>query len=542
MYNRRGRHMKSVRKENFIFIFLLVFMVLCFLANHFTTDNMYNPALEHGNTTINPIMVEAVDDATDIFHLKLESVDENNNTLLFYTNHQEVYAYIDDEMIYSLEKADSIFGRTPGAMWNIITLPTDTDEIQIKISQVYPDLAKQKVEFELGSALYMYRNIMNIAPFEIILTSAIIIIGFILFGYWILLFRKVNIQRELLYLALFAIIFGIWNFGETQFAVFMFNNRAFWSYLAFTCLMTMCLPAVFFFREFLETKDKYIYKIIVAYIVSETIICQTLHLTGLVGVKQTAIFGMVSIVLVLAYLLFAIISGIKRRKNTQKIVVNIIGLILLVITAVIDMSSYFTNILSANKAAKIGFLVYVILLGIETSRAARERLQVEQKMELIKEMAVKDILTGCYNRNSYNKDVGDYNNLTGVQIIGFDLNDLKKCNDTKGHMAGDMYIINAANMICEIYGEFGKVYRIGGDEFCVITKNISEEQLAAKKEQLKVAIAHYILNHPDSGFGIACGYATYDPKLDMDIEGIRHRADLLMYENKKIIKSNMITE
>ena len=70
----------------------------------------------------------------------------------------------------------------------------------------------------------------------------------------------------------------------------MFDNRAFWSYLAFSCLMVMCLPAVYFFREFMEVRDHHFHRIVAGYFVLETVICQTLHLLGVVGVKETADF------------------------------------------------------------------------------------------------------------------------------------------------------------------------------------------------------------------------------------------------------------
>lgn len=530
--------MKFFRKESWISIFLFVSAILCVVAFHVTSDKMYNPSFEVENQIVSADKVEKIDKGTEVYYLKMDKLNVNNNTLLFYTNHQEVFVYVDGEQVYSLEKADSIFGHTPGAMWNMITLPLDTEEVQVKVSQVYPELSKQVPEFELGNSNNIYRDVVGGAAVEIILSGAIVVIGIALTMYWLVVFFRTNQQRALLYLGLFAIIFGIWNVGETRFAVFLFEKRAFFSYLAFTCLMTMCLPAVHFFKEFLEVEDKIFYKLISAYIVIETVTCQVLHLTGIAGVKQTANYTMVSIVLILVYLLYAIIKGIVERKNIKKITINIIGLLILVITTLVDMSGYYINVMRAEKIAKVGFLIYAIILGLETTRIAREKLQEEQKMELLKEMAVKDMLTGCFNRNAYSEDVSNMVTLSGVQIIGFDLNDLKKCNDTKGHKAGDAYISEAAKMIQKIFGNFGKLYRVGGDEFCIITKGMSDAQFLKKRDALKLAIAHYRLDHPDSGFGIACGYASYDAKVDETIEDIRHRADLSMYENKKEIKSS----
>ncbi len=528
--------MKSILTRNWVAVFVTCFMALTIIAFVSTTDNIHNPALKSESMTITPSNIESPDAVTDILTLRIPSLEDNQDTMLFYTNHQEVYVHVGEELIYSLDSAESIFGRTPGAMWNFLHIPAGVSEIKVTLVQVYENLPKQNVIFEIGNEINMYRAVLDDSVLELLLTFAIVLIGFSLTIYWVLLFWKKNKQREILYLGLFALVFGIWNFGETQFAVFMFGNRAAWSYMAFTCLMIMCLPAIYFFREFLEVEEKIIYKIVVSYIVGETIIAQTLHLTGIVGAKQTAVYTVASIVLILMYLLFAIILSIKKRKHMRKIMVNIVGLTILVGTAVIDISSYFTNILTSVKVAKIGFLLYVIMLGAETVRAAKEQVEEEQKMEFIREMAVKDLLTGCYNRNAYTEDTAAIKDLKGIQIIGFDLNDLKKCNDTRGHQAGDKYISDAALLICGLFGGFGKVYRVGGDEFVVVARDVSEEKLLKRREQMAVEIQHYLLDNPDSGFGIACGFASYDESLDKNIEDIRNRADICMYENKKEIK------
>lgn len=524
-------------KKSWLSFFLFFMAVLCTIAYYVTSDRVYNPNLGSDNIIVEAQTVEKIGEDSERYYLELEEVDVIHHTLLFYSNHQEIYVYTADELIYALEAADSIFGRTPGAVWNMVNLPVGTKNVEVEVVQVYPDARNRPIQFELGNGIHMYRDVLDGSAVELVLSATIVIIGIALFLYWILVFRKMNTEREVLYLGLFAIIFGVWNFGETQFAIFMFERRAFFSYLAFTCLMVMCLPAVFFFKEFLEVEDEHIYKWVSAYIIGETIICQFLHLTGIAGVKETGHFSIISIVLILLYLLYAIIKGLLTKRNTRKIIVNIIGLLVLAVTAVVDITSYYTNVLTAVKISKIGFLIYAVLLGIETTRIARENLQEKQKMALLKEMAVKDMLTGCFNRNAYAEDTSKIQNLTGVQVFGFDLNDLKKCNDTKGHKAGDKYIVDAAHMICKLFGDFGKVYRIGGDEFCIISKNITEVQIENKKALLKMSIAHYLLDHPDSGFGIAVGYATYDANLDEDIEDIRHRADLSMYEYKKETKN-----
>ena len=528
--------MSERKKRNLLMLFLAVFAVLVLVASAWMKENKFNSTIATDTTIIVPVQMEVLDHATDRYTFAISGIDETNNTFLFYTNHLDVFVYADGELIYSLEKDESIFGRTPGAMWNILSLPVDVKEVQVETVYAYPSLGKQNIEFKLGNAINMQREVVVNSIIDVCICLAILIIGIALFTYWLMVFRKTDEQKELFYLGLFAIIFGIWAFGEAQLSVFMFSKRAFWSYMAFSCLMTMCLPFLLFVKEFLQTEDKHLHRWIAGYIILEAIVAQVLHLTGVLGVKETVLFTMANIVFTILYLLYAIVTAIRRKKDMRKIKANIVGLFALVITAIADMSGYFTNVSEANQLGKMGFLIYAIILGAETARIAQEQVQENQKMEIYREMAQKDLPTGCYNRNAFAEDTSVGLELTGVQVITFDLNNLKQCNDTKGHMAGDKYIADAAHMIQDIFAGLGKVYRIGGDEFCVITSKIPEKIIEGKRDLLGIAIEKYRKENEDEGFGIACGYATYDPELDKDLEETRHRADIFMYKNKKEIK------
>lgn len=528
--------MNDRKNQRWLMFFLAVIAGLVLLASGMVKENKYSPTLGEGSFSIEPVRKEHVGIGKMSYTFEDIDIDETKNTFLFYTNHLEVFVYADDALIYSLKKDESMFGRTPGAMWNIMSLPVDVKEIRVETEQAYPSLAEQDVKFELGNAIVMQRDVVMNSIKDVCVCLCILIIGVALFFYWFMVFRKTNEQKELFYLGLFAGIFGIWAFGETQLAVFLFSHRAFWSYLAFSCLMTMCLPFLLFAKEFLEAEDKHMHKWIAGYVIIETIVAQFLHLTGIASVKETVYFTIASIFLVMFYLIYAIVTAMQKRKNKRKIVANIIGLFALAATVMIDMGGYFTNVSQANQLGKVGFLIYAVILGVETARIAQEQVQESHKAAIYREMAHKDIPTGCYNRNAYAEDTSIGVELTGVQLITFDLNNLKKCNDTKGHMAGDKYIADAAHMIQDVFGRLGKVYRIGGDEFCVIAKNISEDVVLEKRAILRNEILRYRNENNDDGFGIACGYATFSPEIDKDIEETRHRADLSMYENKKEIK------
>ena len=110
------------------------------------------------------------------------------------------------------------------------------------------------------------------------------------------------------------------------------------------------------------------------------------------------------------------------------------------------------------------------------SKVIEERLQKEklQKEKLIY-TSNTDALTRCLNRHAYENDMKKLNLSEEWVYISADLNGLKQANDSYGHMAGDELICAAADCMRDSFHEYGKVYRIGGDEFAVIiTENTSQ--------------------------------------------------------------------
>lgn len=82
-----------------------------------------------------------------------------------------------------------------------------------------------------------------------------------------------------------------------------------------------------------------------------------------------------------------------------------------------------------------------------------------------------DKLTGLYNRRAYEDDLQKYPDIPtepNFAYAAIDVNGLKTVNDQLGHDAGDELIKGAADCLQQTFGNHGKVYRIGGDEFAAM--------------------------------------------------------------------------
>ncbi|WP_312632289.1 GGDEF domain-containing protein, partial [Mammaliicoccus sciuri] len=64
-----------------------------------------------------------------------------------------------------------------------------------------------------------------------------------------------------------------------------------------------------------------------------------------------------------------------------------------------------------------------------------------------------------------------------ISIISIDLDGLKKINDKFGHQTGDLYIKQASKIIQDVINKKYIVYRIGGDEYIIILKNLSHKEI-----------------------------------------------------------------
>lgn len=127
--------------------------------------------------------------------------------------------------------------------------------------------------------------------------------------------------------------------------------------------------------------------------------------------------------------------------------------------------------------------------------------------------------------------------LTGISLASefvyaaLDVNGLKGVNDTLGHNAGDELIHGAAECMKQCFGSYGKVYRIGGDEFVSIIF-VDESELKKIREDFDEVISHWsgaMVNK----ISISCGYVYSREKNWESFEEIASEADIRMYEAKE---------
>lgn len=158
---------------------------------------------------------------------------------------------------------------------------------------------------------------------------------------------------------------------------------------------------------------------------------------------------------------------------------------------------------------------------------------LENEVEELSEISMTDDMTGLENRRSYDTllyELRDSDQYKNHVFIVFDINGLKHINDTIGHDAGDELIIAAAKAIDAAFGRYGKLFRIGGDEFIAdITKYSGSSEYLSKliDDQVKE-----VNKDRDNKLSISYGI-VFASEYDEDVDEIIRIADKKMYEAKR---------
>lgn len=177
-----------------------------------------------------------------------------------------------------------------------------------------------------------------------------------------------------------------------------------------------------------------------------------------------------------------------------------------------------------------------VLMGIMKNRSD----DIGKKLEETIRSANTDALTGVKNLTAYTAKIADLTEKMKAakrsfySVVMVDINNLKKMNDTNGHLAGDIYIRNCTNLLSDVFG-MNPIYRIGGDEFAVIlegtgfmNRQLMMDRIVEKNEKASR------LDGVENGYAyISVGISDYDPETDISVSDVVRRADEAMYIMKK---------
>ena len=172
-------------------------------------------------------------------------------------------------------------------------------------------------------------------------------------------------------------------------------------------------------------------------------------------------------------------------------------------------------------------LIMPFLIGSEYSRLYCSTIAIAMFVYYvfsILQVTKKDPLTGLLNRQAYYSDISnDPEEITA--LVSIDMNGLKTINDTEGHEAGDKAISAIADCFFRAAKRRQTVYRIGGDEFVIVCRKVSEEEVIELTKRI-----HQLVDETSYSCSVGYGFSGDGKK---PIDDLLRESDESMYFEKQ---------
>ena len=184
-------------------------------------------------------------------------------------------------------------------------------------------------------------------------------------------------------------------------------------------------------------------------------------------------------------------------------------------------------------------LSYQPVIGGGTVVIFEDVTEREKAEERARFLATHDDLTGLPSRSVFGEAVNDavkaghrYGHEFAVMFM--DLDRFKNINDTLGHAAGDILLIEIAERLRECMRASDVIARIGGDEFVIMLREVSDQsQVATVARKILAAVVKPLTIHGhECRITASIGISMF-PTDALDEESLIKNADAAMYVAKE---------
>ena len=555
---------KTFNKLTSLFAIIASFMLALLLTVLLVVDNVdtINVREDKQITLIEDYSLERVQTENSPVGLKevyVFTLGDNlaGKTLAFYTLHQYVEVYIEEELIYSATKSDeNQMSTTYGGDWILIPLTiNDTNKrVSIIITPVYDFIIGERIEIYVGSPVYILEKEFRAEMIPMILGVIALFMGllFILVAFYN--WAKKERGGYIMALGIFSMLLGLWKLAGLRFMPFLdLNKPTFFLYLEYGSLAMVLPPLIWSIRAKYKSLTKRhldrMSMVISLFVIVEVI----LQLLGVIDFRQLLIVNN-GLMIAVGVVIIAL-SIYDRIKFKKKLISMEDGNLFIIITGgVIDMISYYiTNTSNELVCTLIAVNIYVVLEGINLllTYSNNEKELAKQERELVdKELTIK---------MSQIQPHFLYNSLTSIHYLcDKDPKLAKKAVKWfSTYLRGNLESMSKENMVpfeqelnhIEIYLKLEKlrfgeyldvVYNIETKDFLIpsltiqpLVENAVKHGVGDKKEGGQVIIStldiddYYVVTIEDTGIGFDETKAFSDDRKHIGIENVKDRLNLI---------------
>lgn len=545
---------RPVRNHHILLLGLLFAMLFTIVPSVYLSSEMpglpvsFTEHMDTGWTDENgvpieqlPCKLEASGTTLRLSHTVPNIAAEDDRFFVFQTRYESIRVWADDTLIYETAqtKKDAL-----GSRWHFV--PADSckgaSSLRIELTRFEEkDYWRISAVFFDHTDAILIQLLQDYAPAILFGLLSLLFVLVMIFICFFMAKEKIPGIPAILALTAFVFLSGQWILLDSKITTLFGGNYAlsyFFSYCAFYLLMA---PFLLYIQLLLDCKNRALQYLSWAFIVN-TVICMGLHLAGLVDIQSTAIVVHILLffsMLVSTWELFR--SVIKRKEH--KLRFTFFGVLFLYTAALVSIVLYNTGVLCPTNNASLyswASLILIFCMAVDEAFSLRYMWKEKQYAECYQKMALQDSMTLLGNRNAYELHLQkiQLDSPHRVIFVIFDVDNLKRMNDTYGHLVGDQIIYRTAQCIHKVFEPFGSCYRIGGDEFCVILscdedvssllKNFEAQFKEKSKDTISTTISYGWKERIFDGEAVTAE----------DIDLLRKEADENMYRHKKENKAD----
>lgn len=520
-----------------VFIFIIVLLIMpgksLALDSESISDFNSNWTLISDNSTLKTISLPIkinTDEPVVISKIIPDDI-EYPMVLGFRTAHQKLKIFCNEELIYSFGYDNfSIFAKSPGSAYNLVRLPKECtgETLTIEFFSPYAVYNGDIPVIHNGSKAALVFSLLRTHIFSVLITVVIFIAGVVtLMAYYFIIRKDSNVTKETIYLGLFAIFVSIWLFGECRLTQFFFIPPAVNTCITFIAMLATPIPLVKYIACGQYVTKRKLLNVLSELLSLLMVICILLQAFNAFDFIEQLPYINFSLFVTGAVLLYAVLSDALQHKNHERNQL-LISVGILILFFVIETVILYSGGKTIGGMMSIGVLIFIAMQAQAAFKKASAIMHLSH-------LASVDALTSCLNRTMYNQMISDCDGQKEISIVIADINILKLINDNYGHTVGDEAIVNCANHFTNTFSSYGSCFRIGGDEFAMIGKNISEQRLIDLCEDMHLTckLTSSKVSYP---FSISLGFAIFNNEIDHSLLDTIRRADKNMYENKRLSK------
>lgn len=485
------------------------------------------------------------EDHQTAIHTVLKWEDAQGRSLCFVSRNMTFTVYADAMEIYDFHpELSGFYGRYYGDQVHMVQLPYlgETMTLHIEgtalIQNRWTGLTDLTLEHSGG---YLRRLLYrNAGSFGICMMTFFVGIVFFTLGIVEQFVRKRD-MLELISLGTIAMTLSVWSSFPTHIIQLISGNFAATRAFEHITLILLPIPVLVFVCALTKNLDSLLLHVCISASVMNLILQLTGVLRGVADYHDLLFLSHTLIVIGVVAVVYFVGKAIRQKQLTQEQRSFLLSALAIIFsTGLIDMIRYFfTDSQDVARLSRFGLFLFVMILAVYEYRKLLNIQTQGDKAEELHHLAMEDSLTGLLNRTAFNYFEASLKERTEgkCMFVQLDVNYLKKVNDTYGHSEGDRHILAAASVLRESFGQYGKVYRVGGDEFIAVldSGNCDQEYiLAVTAFRVKQQQYNERMN-PPVPLQIACGMAEYDFST-RNPEAAERLADTRMYENKKSLK------